>query len=113
MAQVNLGISLPNDSAREDFLRHYTDESAGWYLYEEAPKVQRRWYRRDFDGWSVVVEEADHDNVYRVTGDRYRSKRVMQIYMIDDDRFPLATCLSVKTRIMSRLRDLTRNGGTV
>ena len=80
----------------------------------ETPEVQRRWYRRDFDGWSIVIEEADHVVKTKVAGYNYpKTRMVMNMFLVDDWNLPLESHISVKTQIMSRLRDLTRNGGTV
>ena len=114
MAQTNMGIALPNDEARQAFLRDYTNAENGWYLWVETPEVQRRWYRRDFDGWSIVIEESDHIVKAKVAGYNYpKTRMVMHMYMVEDFDLPLESNLSVKTQIMSRLRELTRDGGTV
>ena len=114
MEQKNFGIALPNDRAREDFLRDYTNEEHGWYLWVETPQVQRRWYRRDFDGWSIVIEEADHAVKARIANCTFpQTKMVIHMFLVDDWSLPLRSHISVKTEIMSRLRDITRNGGTV
>ena len=114
MEQKNFGIALPNDRAREDFLRDYTNEEHGWYLWVETPQVQRRWYRRDFDGWSIVIEESDRVVKHKIAGLELPPMTiVMHTYLVDDWSLPLESNLAVKTQIMSRLRDITRNGGTV
>ena len=111
MSQKNLGITLSNDKAREQFLDDYTNEKHGWYLFAEAPTVQRRWWRRDFDGWSAVIEEADYRS--RFPHDGAMVKNVTRVYLVENWDTPLENSVSYITRIRARLKEATVNGNTV
>lgn len=112
MAHVDFGAPLPNETG-EEFLLDYTNEENGWYLWLEVPQVQRRWWRRDFDGFSVVIEEAEHAVKTKMTGVNFpRTTMIMHMYMIDGD-LPLESYVTCKKEILARLRDITRDGGTV
>lgn len=113
MAQTNMGIALPNDEARQAFIADYTNEEHGWYLWVETPEVQRKWWRRDFNGWSLVIEEAVHAVRMRIPHVVYKqTNMIMHMYMVDGD-LPLESYITFKKEVMSRLRDITRDGGTV
>ena len=114
MANTNMGISLPNDEARSSFIADYRNEKHGWYLWVETPEVQRKWWRRDFNGFSVVIEEAEHAVRMRIPHVVYKQTNViMHMFLVDDWNLPLESHVSFKKQIMERLRDITRDGGTV
>ena len=105
------GIKLSNDRDRTQFLDDYTNEDRGWYMWQREPHVQRRWWRRDFDGWSVVIEDAVHRNVFRDTSEDMRT--VIRVYMVEDWNLPLENATSYKTRVLARLKLATTGGKTV
>ena len=113
MSQKNYGITLSNDNAREQFFLDYTNEDHGWYLYAEAPQVQRRWWRRDFGEWSIVIEDAVHRTRCRLGHVDEEGRTIGNVYLVEDWSMPLNNSTSYKTRILARLKAETANGNTV
>ena len=113
MAQTDFGIRLSNDHERAHFLDDYTNENCGWYLWQRAPIVQRRWWRRDFDDWSIVVEDAVHRRLSPMEDGDVATRTVIRVYLVENWNLPLENATSYKTRILAHLKTATMGGKTV
>ena len=100
-------MKLRNETERNVFLNDYSLGQNGWYLWKSDDDLQRRWWRRDFDDCSMVVEDNLRTHTWPTTKVKYE---VLHWYIITDWKIPFADGAASLTQIRNKLKELTMNG---
>ena len=96
-------IKFKNDKERLFFLDSYRNTDNGWYLWKEIKDIQRRWWRIDFDDFSIVVEEEEKTYNWP---DIHREYVVVHWYIMNGTEMPFADYKSSRTLALAEIKQL-------
>lgn len=102
-------MKLKNDRERNEFLTDHRNEKNGWYLWKQDKDLQRRWWRREFEGCAFVAEENLRTFTWPENAVRWL---VLQWFIIDDlsGGKPFADGSASITEVRDKLKELTKSG---
>ena len=107
-------LILRNDWERSNFLKDYTNVENGWYLWQENPVIQRRWWRRDIGNCSIVIEDALHRNTFPYGSYEGQDMwSILHVYLVTEWALPLENGTSFMSKVKDWLKTETRNGRAI
>ena len=100
-------MNFKNDKERLAFLDDYRNTSAGWYLWYAIEEIQRRWWKFDFDNFSIIVEEQKRTYNWP---EHHEAWTVVHWYITDGNDNPFGDYVASRTMALARLKELNRKG---
>ena len=102
-------MRLKNERERNEFLTNYRNKENGWFMWKEDKDLQRRWWRREFEGCSFVVEENMRTSTWPKIAVTWW---VLQWFIIDDMSAgkPFADGSASITMVRNKLKEMTKDG---
>jgi len=99
-----------NDNERKAFLEDYRNTNNGWYLWRDHPYLQRRLWRHELPGCSLVVEEEYRTFLWP---EEYKDWTAIGWYLIKDwsqtDK-TFADQKGSKTQALQLIKQLQKEG---
>ena len=104
---VEKGVKMKfkNDKERTEFLVDYRNTDNGWYLWKEDKDLQRRWWRHDFEGCCMVVEEQLRTHTWPKLMTEWD---VVHWFIIEDTGIPFADGTGSRSLALTKLKELEK-----
>jgi len=98
-------LRFKNDKERTEFLVDYRNELNDWYLWKEDKDLNRRFWRHDFDGCFMVVEEQLRTSTWPTIHVEWW---VVHWFIIEDPEKPFADGTASRSQALTKLKELEK-----
>ena len=100
-----MNLKFKNDKERISFLTDYRNLDHGWYLWKEDPDLDRKMWRLDLDGVSLIVEEQLHTFTYP---NKHEAWTVAHWFIVEDWKGPFQDNVASRTLALAKLKEVEK-----